>query len=367
MSGHPRPTFTIVSQEPAPRFLGLAASERNRRVAIRAGASLAASDDRPVLEVPATAAITAELVAALPTPDRTWHVIWHDSQPPLVWRPAPSASIETTAPSVCHVPNGLVFDVSTAAARHRASWVLLRRSGKPRDGWLSRHVHRKVSRLFSYMFMLLGLSANAATIFALLIGLAAAYCMAQTSHATMIAGGLLYWCASIADGIDGEIARLTLSESAFGEQLDTGVDQLTHFAGLAGVVTGWWRQGIGPAGMLLAIVVLLGTPAVLVWAMAVVRRARGASQFFVPTKPIETAIFSAVETTNALPLRIAAVVFVLFRREAFSFSFFLVSLATSQRVAIPFLIAVGLGIVGLTLTLYRSVLDRELRREFGTA
>ena len=84
--------------------------------------------------------------------------------------------------------------------------------------------------------------------------------------------------------------------------------------------------------------------------MALVRRARGTDQFFVPTKPIETAIFKAAAETGALPLRAAAAVFVLFRREAFSFSFFLLSLdhrstrRDSSRHRVP-----GLAIVVLTL------------------
>ena len=259
----------------------------------------------------------------------------------------------------------IVLDIATAAARRQAAWRLLRSSGKPQDGWLSRHVHRRVSRLFSYVFMELGLSANAATFLTFLMGVFAATMMAQTSHATMIAGGLLFWFTSIADGIDGEIARVTLSESAFGEQLDTGVDQLTHLSGLVGVLIGCWRQGVGPAGVAMVLVVVTGTPLVLLWAMAMVRRARGTGQFFVPTKPIETAVFNAARETGALPLRAAAAVFVLFRREAFSFSFFLLSLVTARRAAIPALIAVGLAVVIVTLAGYGRALDKALRANLG--
>ena len=147
----------------------------------------------------------------------------------------------------------------------------------------------------------------------------------------MIAGGLLFWCASIADGIDGEMARLTLCESRLGEQLDTGVDLLTYVCGLTGVLVGWTRQGIGPPGVLLAAVVVAGIPTVLVWAMRMVRRARKTDQLFVPTKPIEGAVFSAARRLRSPMLRAAAAVFVLFRREAFSLTFFLASLVTGAQ------------------------------------
>lgn len=81
--------------------------------------------------------------------------------------------------------DAVVLDVSTPAARRAAAWRLLQASGKPQDGWLSRHVHRKASRLFSHMFLELGLSANVATTLTFCVGLLAAYMMAQTSHRTI--------------------------------------------------------------------------------------------------------------------------------------------------------------------------------------
>ena len=368
--GHARicivPSFLIVTQAPSPRFLGMSTVERNRRVARRHGAADAAATPTglPTLTIPAEAAITAALFPQLGTlsPSGVSRIVWHPEHPPLLWRGDGVADVSADR---LVLTAAAVLDVSTPAARRAAAWQLLKASGKPQDGWLSRHVHRKVSRLFSYVFMELGLSANVATTLTFCVGLLAAYMMAQTSHRTMIAGGFLFWFASIADGIDGEIARLTLSESTFGEQLDTGVDQLTHLSGLIGVLVGWWRQGIGPGGVALAVAVVLGTPAVLLWAMALIRQARQTDQFFVPTKPIEHAIVKAADDTAALPLRAAAAVFILFRREAFSLLFFLLSLVTAQRAAIPAAIAVGLAVVVVTLVGYGATLDRALREIVG--
>lgn len=359
------------------------AAERNRRVALRNGGTDRPVSTLPTLYVPAGAAITPGLFPLLRTltAHESCRIIWHPQQPPLEWRapdtPAAPGTLKpgTVTPAgvaggmaggeefVLHEP--LVLDVSTATARRAAAWRLLNASGKPQDGWLSKHVHRRVSRVFSYVFLQLGWSANVATLFAFLIGLTAAVMMAQTSHLTMIAGGFLFWFASIADGIDGEVARLTLTESRFGEQLDTGVDQLTHLSGLVGVMIGWWRQGIGAAGLGLAVTVLAGTPLLLLWAMALVRQARQTDQFFVPTKPIEIAIFKAAAETGALPLRATAAFFILLRREAFSFTFFLLSLVTAQRVAIPAVMAVGLVVVLATFTAYGSTLRQALRETVG--
>ncbi|MQA28635.1 MAG: hypothetical protein GEU82_02190 [Luteitalea sp.] len=363
-SAPPGTSFQIVCTDPGPRFLGLRASERNRRIARRrGGVDTVNGAPLPTLVVPAGVVITPALLDLLPPPVGVWHLLWDRSGVPIVWQAAGSAgrsSAQTT-----ELPPGAAFDVSTVQARRQASWSLLKASGKPADGWLSRHLHRRISRIFSYLFLVAGLSPNAATIATFGIGVASAWLMAQTSHSTMIAAAFLFWCASIADGIDGEMARLTFSESRFGEQLDTGVDQLTYAFGLAGVFLGWSRQGIGPPGLALAAVVAISIPTLLWWAMRMVRRARNTTQFFVPTKPIEGAVFAAARRLRTPALRAAAAVFVLFRREAFSLAFFLVSLLTGSRMVYPLLLAAGLGIVTLTFLLHREELTEALAQEFA--
>jgi phosphatidylglycerophosphate synthase len=357
--------FQVTCEDSGPRFLGLQLSERNRRVAGRHGGVLTvAGSALPMLIIPAGVAITPLLFDLLPPPEGVWHLLWDGGALPLVWRGTGAAG-EPLTTHLLHLPPGAALDVSTSGARRAAAWQLLRASGKPTDGWLSRHLHRRVSRIFSYLFLSAGLSANVATFATLGIGVASAWLLAQTSHSTMIAGGLLFWCASIADGIDGEMARLTLSESQLGEQLDTGVDLLTYVCGLTGVLVGWTRQGIGPSGIALAAIVVSGIPTLLFWAMRMVRRARKTEQLFVPTKPIEGAVFAAARRLRAPVLRAAAAVFALFRRESFSLTFFLVSLATSWRAIYPLLLAAGLAVVLLTFLLHREALAEELAREFA--
>jgi phosphatidylglycerophosphate synthase len=282
---------------------------------------------------------------------------WSASRPPLAWQ----AAGPVQPPQMVAVPEGTVFDVSSPAARRGASWRLLQLSGKPTDGWLARHVHRRISRICSYVLLHAGCSPNQATFLTLAIGLASALLMAQTSHATMIAGAFLFWFASIADGIDGEMARLTLSESASGEALDTLVDHTTHLCCYAGVMIGWWRQGIGGAGAIAAVSIAAALPATLLWAMHLVRTASRTDRLFVDTKPIEFAVIDAGRRTGAWPLRAAAWVFVLFRREAFSLTFFLVALVTGWRGIYPALVGGGLIVVLATLVGYRAALDAALR------
>jgi phosphatidylserine synthase len=347
----------LVTEEPSPRFLGLASSERNRRV-VRRMTFLTEPHDAavPTLTIPAGAVITPALAHALPPPNGTWHLLWAPDRKPIVWQGASASASDR--PATRELPEGAVLDVSTATARRHAAWRLLRASGKPTDGWLSRTIHRRISRVFSYVFLRAGLSANAATCFTFVVGVLAGWLVAQTTHETMIAGAALFWFASVADGIDGEMARLTLSESDRGEQIDTFVDAATYVVVFAGVIVGWWRQGMGPWGSALAVVVAIALPAMMIWSMRFVRAATGNR---VDTKLIEYGVAGAAHATGAPALRIASIVFVLFRREAVALLFLVVSLVTGERVVYPALIALALAIILATVAAYYAEIDRAIR------
>jgi hypothetical protein len=153
--------FHIISEDSGARLLGLRVGERNRRVARRAGALSRPPDGtRPTLVVPPGAAVTPALFQSLPPPDRACELVWARGRPPIVWRPPAGDE----PPHVVALPDGVVLDVSDRASRRRAAWRLLGASGKPTDGWLSRHVHRRISRVCSYALLGLGLSKNMATL-----------------------------------------------------------------------------------------------------------------------------------------------------------------------------------------------------------
>jgi phosphatidylglycerophosphate synthase len=365
--------FRIVSDEPGPRFLGLTAAERNLRVAHRVTPSwvtdppsAGGGDTLPILRIPPGVIITPALVAGLPAPSGTRHLIWDPARPPIVWTAVHASNGAPAAATP--LPEGAALDVSTGAARRRSAWRLLRASGKSTDRWIARHIHRKISRLFSYALLQLGLTPNIATFLTFLVGVASAWQLAQTSHETMILGALVFWFASVADGIDGEMARLTLRESAWGERLDTAVDQVTYLVAYAGLMVGCWRQGMGRAGWALLIGVAIGVPLLLSWGAHLVRRARGDvhEDVFID-KPIEVGVTGAAAATGATALRLASGAFTLFRRESFSMTFFLVTLLTGQRIVIPALLAGGMLVVVATLVSYRGPIERALRVRYLAA
>ena len=355
----PTDRIQVAVDGPGPRFLGLATAERNRRVARRAEARDAQLTG--TLRMPDDIALTPSLFDHLPR-EGTWHIVWHTERPPLAWQ----ADGPIGPPRPTSVPDGSALDVSTAAARRASAWRLLCDSGKPTDGWLSRHVHRKISRVASYVLLQLRLKAPHAMVLTAAIGLVSAWLMAQTSQQTMIAGALLLWCASITGGIDGEMARLSLSESSSGQQLDTLLNHAIHGLCYAGLMVGWWRQGIGPGGAVLAFGVALALPATLLLSMHMVRKASGVAHFFVETRPIEFAVFDAARATGSRVLRLAAAVFVLFRREALPPLFTMVALTTDWRGVYAMIVAAGLSFVLLTFLFYVKPIEDMMRHRFAT-
>ena len=94
--------------------------------------------------------------------------------------------------------------------------------GSPIDTRLDIVLHRRLSRPVSRTAVALGISPNPITIASGVVGLIAAGVVALGTPAALIGGLLLYVLAVVLDHADGEVARLTLTESVLGEWLDVG-------------------------------------------------------------------------------------------------------------------------------------------------
>ena len=107
---------------------------------------------------------------------------------------------------------------------------LWRELGSAIDSRFDTAVHRRLSRPVTRVAVALGIAPNAITVASGGVGLAAAAALAHGDAVAVAAGLLLYLAAVVLDHADGEVARLTLSESAAGEWLDISVDTLVHIA-----------------------------------------------------------------------------------------------------------------------------------------
>jgi 1L-myo-inositol 1-phosphate cytidylyltransferase / CDP-L-myo-inositol myo-inositolphosphotransferase len=116
------------------------------------------------------------------------------------------------------------------------------------EGFVDRFFNRKISRWFTRIFLAAGLSPNIITILATLVGLVAAAGFGVGTYSAGIIAALLFQLAAIIDCCDGEVARLTFTESPFGAWLDIAMDNVVHMAIFAGIAAGAYLHMAGSDG-----------------------------------------------------------------------------------------------------------------------
>lgn len=208
----------------------------------------------PVVADTAAAAIATERVALIPadcvvTPDALRRVrgaalngaplrfgergIVLGTRDVLAGAPATRLDAGALAGELC-LP---VRDADEAAAAERA---LLATLGSPEDGPIAR-LDRAVSTRISRHLVRTPLRPNHITTIGTAVGLGAAWALAQGGYAFGVLGTLLFWCAVIIDGCDGEVARLKFLESRAGYLYDVTTDNIVHAALFAGLGIGLYR------------------------------------------------------------------------------------------------------------------------------
>ena len=150
------------------------------------------------------------------------------------------------------------LDVDTPDALREAERRLMRdQGGKTRDGPVSRHLNRPVSRWLSRHLARTALTPNQISLISWVLSCIAAGLMAMNGYPALAAGGVLAQLASIIDGCDGEIARLKHSQSEFGGWFDAVLDRYADAVLLVGLM---WHD-FAAAGTSLSI--LLGFAAIV--------------------------------------------------------------------------------------------------------
>jgi phosphatidylglycerophosphate synthase len=135
-----------------------------------------------------------------------------------------------------------VTDESSARVAEDRLLAQLRSSTADSDGPLARWIDRSVSQWISRRLVYTPLRPNHITIIGTTIGLLAAWCIAQGAHTFAILGTLLFLCATVIDGVDGEVARLKFQETPFGHKFDIFTDNVVHVAIFTAVAIGQFRR-----------------------------------------------------------------------------------------------------------------------------
>ncbi|MFQ5805172.1 MAG: sugar phosphate nucleotidyltransferase [Phycisphaerae bacterium] len=125
------------------------------------------------------------------------------------------------------------LDVDTPEAYREARRRLvqsLRRGKGGEDGYVSIYLNRPVSTRLSAVLASTPVTPNQISVACFVVCLAGALLLGMQSYAAWVAGALLVQLSSVADGCDGEIARLKHLASPRGAWLDTLLDRYSDMA-----------------------------------------------------------------------------------------------------------------------------------------
>ncbi|MBI2915279.1 MAG: CDP-alcohol phosphatidyltransferase family protein [Elusimicrobia bacterium] len=136
---------------------------------------------------------------------------------------------------------------------------LLRHLIKENEGFMSRHLERKISLAITRRLVNTRITPNVMTLVSAACGLLGASFFLPASSGWAVAGSLLFWLHSVLDGCDGELARLKFLESKLGGLLDFWSDNAVHCAVFAAIAYGLSRREGGDAPFILGVMAVSGT------------------------------------------------------------------------------------------------------------
>lgn len=153
------------------------------------------------------------------------------------------------------------FALGGAAGAQAAEEWLLRSLIKDTEGFMSRHVERRISLAITRRLVGTRITPNQMTLVSLTIGLLGAPFFLSAEPLHQIIGSLLFLTHSILDGCDGELARLKFQESPTGARLDFWGDNLVHVAVFGCMAGGWAMAEASLWPLLLGALAITGTGA----------------------------------------------------------------------------------------------------------
>ena len=145
--------------------------------------------------------------------------------------------------------------LSEDAVDNAERW-LVANSGKPLDGIytsFNRRLCRPVVRALTHT----AISPNAVTLAGLVVACLSAYCFSRGSYLSSVAGALLFFLSGLCDEIDGMLARIKFSDSAFGTWFEGSVDNLSYILLFGGIALGLSRHR-GPEELWIGGAILVG-------------------------------------------------------------------------------------------------------------
>jgi phosphatidylglycerophosphate synthase len=248
--------------------------------------------------------------------------------------------------------------VRDTASVREAEQALLRSLRKDADGVVARF-DRNISLAMSRRLMNFPITPNQVTAFAALVGMMCGFIVSWGGYFPMLLGALAFQFNSILDGVDGEIARAKLLESASGQWLDTLADDASNLCFMIGASVGAYRTWGSPIYLALGAVTAVGfvIASAIMYHYLVTRAHSGdLNDFAMPWEegPQGRKVLTHDEPQGSFSRLIAKIKWVS-RRDAYVFFSVVFGLLGQLRVMVWFF-AVGTTIAWMTIAAYRVVL-----------
>ncbi len=155
--------------------------------------------------------------------------------------------------------SGQIYDLTTPFKIKQAEKEMFKALIKDTEGFMSKHVERRISLAISKRLVNTSITPNQITIISILIGLIGAGFISISQGFWQITGALLFLFHSIIDGCDGEIARIKFMESRFGGILDFWGDNIVHAAIFCAIGIEWAARENKAFPLMLSAISVIGT------------------------------------------------------------------------------------------------------------
>ena len=134
------------------------------------------------------------------------------------------------------------------------------------SGPVARYINKRFSLPISLILSRLWVSPHAITALNILIGLFSGVFIADGhSYWIILFGAILFQIASIVDGCDGEVAKLTFRCSKFGQYIDSVSDNLSLGSFMTGLIAGYWRHTHSPVAFIVGAQMIITTAITFFW------------------------------------------------------------------------------------------------------
>jgi phosphatidylglycerophosphate synthase len=247
-SGHPEVTFVgsfaqVLEKIPADAPC----------IVLRGNLVLAASQLRGLLDK--QAARPGEAVSLQSTDARRAGSLAAGPLALLIEGPGATASRLSATGQLPFALDGRPTDVQEAERRLACE---LRRESAGTDALMARWVDRRLSWRISLRLARTAITPNQVTLANTAFGLLSAWMFSIPAYWPRLIAAVMFLFSVTFDGVDGELARLKMSESRFGARLDVLTDNLVHIALFAGIMVGCYRASGTRAYLYLLAILLIG-------------------------------------------------------------------------------------------------------------